>query len=127
VVVSDPGPGQSSSPEVETVLGRFVLKQAEGHDAEQPVTVLIRPEAARLAEECPDDEALIVEGTVSECSFRGGYYRLVIHHPAGLELAFRLVSQAPRLLEPGQPVRLAVRQDGVSLLVEGDDEQTAGG
>jgi ABC-type Fe3+/spermidine/putrescine transport system ATPase subunit len=126
VVVPDPGSGQSSSPVVETALGRFVLEQAEGHDAGQPVTVLIRPEAARLAEECPDDEALIVEGTVRECSFRGGYYRLVIHHPAGLELAFRLVSQAPRLLEPGQPVRLALRQDGMGLLVEGYNEQPAG-
>jgi hypothetical protein len=126
-VIPDPEPGQSSLPVVETALGRFALAQAEGHCAEQTVTVLIRPEAARLAEECPDDEMLIVEGMVSECSFRGGYYRLVIHHQAGLDLAFRLVSQAPRLLEPGEPVRLALRQDGVSLLVEKSDEQAASG
>jgi ABC-type Fe3+/spermidine/putrescine transport system ATPase subunit len=127
VVILDSGPGQRSSPVVETALGRFALPQAESVNAEQPVTVLIRPEAARLAEECPDDEAIIVEGVVSECSFRGGYYRLVIHHQAGLDLVFDLVSRASRLLEPGEPVRLALRQDGVSLLVEENDEQAAGG
>ncbi|MGD9046914.1 MAG: ABC transporter ATP-binding protein [Anaerolineae bacterium] len=127
VVALDPESGQRASPVVETALGRFAPPQAEGYVAGQPVTLLIRPEAARLADECPDDEALIVEGMVSECSFRGGYSRLVIRHQAGPDLAFRLVSQAPRLLEPGEPVRLALRRDGVSLLVEENDEQAASG
>jgi ABC-type Fe3+/spermidine/putrescine transport system ATPase subunit len=112
---------------VETPLGQLTFPQSRGLSAGQPVTVLIRPEAARLAEECPDEEDLIVEGTVSEFSFRGSYYRLMMHHQAGLDLAFELISEASRLPGPGEPVRLALRQDAVSLLVEESDERAVGG
>jgi ABC-type Fe3+/spermidine/putrescine transport system ATPase subunit len=127
VVALVSGPDQRPLSIVETALGRFTLPRAEGASTGQPVTVLIRPEAARLAEECPDEEDLIVEGTVSEFSFRGGYYRLMMHHQAGLDLAFELISEASRLPGPGEPVRLALRQDAVSLLVEESDERAVSG
>jgi ABC-type Fe3+/spermidine/putrescine transport system ATPase subunit len=127
VTAIETGPGQRRSIVVETALGDFRLPRAEGASPGQPVTVLIRPEAARLAEECPSEEDILIEGTVDECSFRGSNTRLVIHHQTGLELAFELVSEASRLPGPGEPIRLALRQEATSLLEEESDEQAVSG
>jgi ABC-type Fe3+/spermidine/putrescine transport system ATPase subunit len=122
VTAMEAGPSQRPSIVVETALGDFVLPRAEGASTGQPVTVLIRPEAARLAEECPVEEDVVVEGTVGECSFRGSHTRLVMRHQTGLDLTFELVSEVSRLPGPGEPIRLALRQEAVSLLEEESDE-----
>jgi ABC-type Fe3+/spermidine/putrescine transport system ATPase subunit len=122
VAAIETGPSQRLSIVVETALGDFAIPQAEGVSTGQPVTVLIRPEAARLAEACPGEEDILVQGTVDECSFRGSHTRLVIRHQAGLDLAFELVSEAARLPGRGEPVCLALRRDAVSLLAEENDE-----
>jgi ABC-type Fe3+/spermidine/putrescine transport system ATPase subunit len=89
------------------------------------VTVLIRPEAAHLAADCPDGDAILVEAPVRECSFRGGHCRLVIEPVADAVLVFELVSEAAGLPVPGGRVTLCLRQESISLLVEGEDEEQA--
>jgi ABC-type Fe3+/spermidine/putrescine transport system ATPase subunit len=126
VVIPESSPGQGSSPVVETALGQLTLPQADGLAGGQRVTVLIRPEAARLAEDCPGEQDIVLEGRVEECSFRGSHYRLVAHHQSGLDLTFELVPGAASLPGPGETVRLALRAEAVSLLVEERDEQAAG-
>jgi ABC-type Fe3+/spermidine/putrescine transport system ATPase subunit len=107
--------------EVKTPLGRLALGQAgEGPAAVgQPVTLLIRPEAARLAADCPGEDRLLIEGTVSECSFRGSHCRLVIHHGADLVLSFELIPEGTTLPQPGNSVALALRPEAISFWVEG--------
>lgn len=111
-------------PKVDTPLGQFPLQRAETLAIGQKVTVLIRPEAARLAADCPDEDPLLVEGTVRQCSFRGGQTRLWVQHPAGLELAFELISGTAHLPRPGEPVALALRPEAITLL-KGSHERQA--
>jgi ABC-type Fe3+/spermidine/putrescine transport system ATPase subunit len=91
----------------------------------QEVTVLVRPEAARLAGGGSPggpghrgESGPCIEFTLREYSFRGGHYRLVVSHSAGMELAFELVSGAMEPGQPGEPVTLALRPEAISLLVE---------
>ena len=119
----DPEPGQESLPVVvvETALGCLHVLDVSWAALGQPVTVLLRPEAARLVEEGTEPEGIIVAGRVVECSFRGGHCRLVLRHDAGLELAFALSSDLARLPEPGQAVVLALRPSSISLLASETD------
>ena len=57
-----------------------------------------------------------VEFTVREYSFRGGYYRLVVDHDAGLELAFELVSESS---EPVQPRSVTNSDAAVASIPDG--------
>jgi ABC-type Fe3+/spermidine/putrescine transport system ATPase subunit len=118
---------QKPSPVVDTPLGRLSLSDTEQVEEGQRVQLLIRPESARLAEDCPGEEDMLIEGTVRECSFRGSRYRLVIHHPADLDLTFELVSSASRLPGPGEPVTLALRPEAMSVLAGEMDEQDTTG
>ncbi|MBN1660231.1 MAG: ABC transporter ATP-binding protein [Anaerolineae bacterium] len=88
------------------------------------VTVLIRPEAAQVADgEAPD--GLSLPATVTNCSFRGSYYRLAVRHRSGIELAFDLISDEGRLPCRGEEIVLALHPDGISLLpVEESDVET---
>jgi ABC-type Fe3+/spermidine/putrescine transport system ATPase subunit len=123
VVAVETGPSGVSLPVVDTPLGQLVLHDAGQIIVGQEVSVLIRPEAARLAAECYDKDDLVVEGIVRECSFRGSHYRLVIGHGADLDLAFELVASASRLPEPGEPVALALRLEAFGMLLEGENER----
>jgi ABC-type Fe3+/spermidine/putrescine transport system ATPase subunit len=122
-------PGRVLAPgplEVDTPLGRMTLRETEERVvAGQAVTLLIRPEAARLAADCPDEDSVLVEGTVGECSFRGSHYRLAIRHIADLDLTFDLISEAATLPQPGERVALALRPEAISLWVEESPEQEA--
>jgi ABC-type Fe3+/spermidine/putrescine transport system ATPase subunit len=109
--------------QVETSLGRLTLPAAEWATVGQQVTVLIRPEAARLVAKGAHPGDVVVEGTVRECSFRGGHCRLVVHHEAGLELAFELSWDMVGLPQPGESVALTLRAEAISLLAEEMDEQ----
>ncbi len=111
VVAADP-------PRVETALGCLALPEAEEVAAGQEVTVLIRPEAARLAADCPDDAGIRVEGTVRECSFRGSHHRLVIRHQAGLDLTFELAADVAGPPRPGEAVALLLRPEAISLVAD---------
>jgi ABC-type Fe3+/spermidine/putrescine transport system ATPase subunit len=94
---------------------------APDHGTEQlaigrPVTILIRPEAARLAADCSAEEDMILTGELMERSFRGGHHRLVLRHNTGQKLTFELVTDAARLPEPGERIELVLRPEAISLL-----------
>jgi ABC-type Fe3+/spermidine/putrescine transport system ATPase subunit len=111
---------------VETPIGRLVVWGAAGTAAVgQEVTVLIRPEAARLAGECTVEDAALIVGVVSQSSFRGGYCHLILRceqAPAGRDwqsqsdLTFDLAFGAGDLPGPGEVIRLAVQPEAISLL-----------
>jgi ABC-type Fe3+/spermidine/putrescine transport system ATPase subunit len=116
-----PGRVQALEPlEVDTALGRVTLVEPADRAVAvgQPVTLLLRPEGVRLADECPAEDSMLIEGIVLECSFRGSHYRLEIRHARDLDLAFDLVSEAEMLPRPGERVALALRPDAISLWVE---------
>jgi ABC-type Fe3+/spermidine/putrescine transport system ATPase subunit len=127
VAALETGPDRRPVPVVDTPLGRLVLQDAGQVTVGHEINVLIRPEAARLAAECPDEGDVGIEGIVRECSFRGGHYRLVIRHGAGLDLAFELVSSSLHLPEPGDPIALALRPEAFGVLMEEENDQSAAG
>jgi ABC-type Fe3+/spermidine/putrescine transport system ATPase subunit len=107
-------------PLVDTALGRLPVDKAEGVSPGGSVTVLIRPEAARhLAEPAGRDE-VVVQGTVADCSFRGGYYRLSLRHDTGLDLSFELIYDARHLPRRGDRVALSLSPEAIGLLVAGE-------
>ncbi len=116
VVAGDP-------PLIDTPLGRFTLGEGDQVAEGQEIVVLLRPEAARLAAECPDDDDTVIEGTVREWSFRGSHYRLVVGHKAGIELIFELVSDLAQMPQLGSQIALALRPEATSLLTDEFDEQ----
>lgn len=124
IVAVQLGPDRGTSRAVATSLGQFVLSGLERFAVDQEVTVLIRPEAARLAGDHPPEGEFVVEGTVRECSFRGSQTRLEVHHRADLDLVFELVSGVSPLPGPGEPISLALRPQAISLLAEGFRDQT---
>jgi hypothetical protein len=80
-------------------------------------TVLIRPEAAILAERrCPPGTDNVFQGTLVERSFRGGHYRLLVRHAGGLEMAFMIEATAADLPQPGEGIRLRLRKEAMTLL-----------
>jgi ABC-type Fe3+/spermidine/putrescine transport system ATPase subunit len=103
--------------QVDSPLGRLTLDAMDQIHAGQDVTVLIRPEAARLAGDQAGEGGLRIEATVLECSFRGSHHRLLIQPSEGPQLAFEIVSEAANLLGPGEPVTLFLRPEAISLLV----------
>jgi ABC-type Fe3+/spermidine/putrescine transport system ATPase subunit len=120
-------PGQITSGEpnrVQTQLGAFVFHPPPRLAAEtgawsavaqvdQKVTVLLRPESARLVDGTAEAVNLL-RGRVLERSFRGAYYRLVVRHESGAELAFELEGVVPSV---GDEVTLALRPQAINLLL----------
>ena len=116
-------------PEVDTPLGRFPvaavdpLRAGQGACPElgRRVTLLLRPEAARLASDCPGQDALLLEGLVQECVFRGGHYHMVVRHASGVELIFEVVAGAAALPRPGEKVVLALQAEAIGVLEEASE------
>jgi ABC-type Fe3+/spermidine/putrescine transport system ATPase subunit len=109
---------------VETSLGMLAPQEGEEVAVGQQVTVLIRPEAARLADDCTEAGAFLLEGTVRESSFRGGHYRLVLDHASGLELAFRLLSELTPMPQSGQTITLVLRPEAISIVAQASHVRT---
>jgi ABC-type Fe3+/spermidine/putrescine transport system ATPase subunit len=108
-------------PRVETPLGTLPLPSGPGLSAGQPLTVLIRPEAAHLGTGDSAEAAFRLTGTVRERSFRGTHYRLVIEHSVGLALSFRVMSAEAQIPPPGEPITLDLRPDAMHLLMQETD------
>jgi ABC-type Fe3+/spermidine/putrescine transport system ATPase subunit len=107
---------------VQTALGQFTPSETYPVAVGQPITVLVRPDEARPVVSATEQGATVIEGTVRNCSFRGGHYRLEIRHKMGLELAFRLTADLTHLPQIGEPITLALRPESMSLLAEEQDE-----
>jgi ABC-type Fe3+/spermidine/putrescine transport system ATPase subunit len=112
-------------PQVDTPLGLLTVAEAGQAAIGQEVTLLIRPEAANLLQKpAPADrESSVLSGTVRERSFRGGHFRVVVHHAAGIDLTFDLVPGADALPKAGDPIRLILNPQAISLLAEAQDER----
>jgi ABC-type Fe3+/spermidine/putrescine transport system ATPase subunit len=102
------GPGQ-----VETALGVLQVRDAGCgmRDSELAVQLLIRPEAAQLGEASPN----VLQGTVTERSFRGEYYRLGLRHASGIETTFNFPASAA-LPAPGEPITISLDPRALALL-----------
>jgi ABC-type sugar transport system ATPase subunit len=86
---------------IRTSLGDFqVAANYQG-----PVTVLIRPDAAKL----DGGEIFPIEGKVGEVSFRGSLTRAVIE--TGVNTLIFDLPSSTRLPEKGQPVRIYIEPD----------------
>jgi ABC-type Fe3+/spermidine/putrescine transport system ATPase subunit len=119
IVATQVGPDGQVAVLVSTALGELALPGMQGSARGQEVTVLIRPEAARLASErCTEDE-FVVEGVLRGSSFRGSQTRLEVQFSGGVGLVFELASGGLRMPAPGEPVSLALRPEGLSLLMGG--------
>ena len=113
---------------VQTALGEWVVRdpgfsalEAGGQGAEfkshagAPVTVLLRPEAAQLVNET-GETVNPLQGRVVERSFRGTFYRLVVRHADGIELAFELERADDRIPQVGDEVTLSLQPQAINLL-----------
>ncbi|MCL7452272.1 MAG: ABC transporter ATP-binding protein [Anaerolineae bacterium] len=112
---------------VDSALGRLALPALDGVAEGQEVTLLVRPEAARLAQRAAEAGHIPIEGTVRRCSFRGSHYLLQIDHEAGLHLEFELMFRAEDLPRRGDRILLSLRPEAISLLAEEPDERSQDG
>jgi ABC-type Fe3+/spermidine/putrescine transport system ATPase subunit len=98
---------------VDTALGPLALGEAEG--AHPPVgarlQLLIRPEAARIDQEGPNQVALEVVG----CSFRGVHCQLDGRHESGVELTF-ILSARVDLPAVGETITVSLNPQALTVL-----------
>lgn len=101
---------------VDTALGRVIFPDSDA-DPGSRVTVLIRPEAARLREsgESTAEDELEVSGRVSDVRFQGVEYQLTMKLTTGDTLVVNLPNdvQIPGL---DQPIRLCLKMSAMSLV-----------
>ncbi len=101
-------------PAVQTAVGRFRLGEGVSRSGDGGhVVVLLRPEAASA---CPTDETVVLEGILTNTSFRGGYYQVKVAPPAGPILTFALRANPTDLPAVGEPIRLHLDPAALSLL-----------
>ncbi len=106
--------------QVKTALGVMRSDRAipsEQHQIHQEITVLLRPEAAQLVNGA-ENVVNLLQGRVVERSFRGTYYRLVVRHESGIELAFELDQRDGSAPDVGDQVALSLRPQAINLLNE---------
>jgi putative spermidine/putrescine transport system ATP-binding protein len=98
---------------LDTALGRLCV--ADRTLAARPgdqVTLVIRPEAARLLG--ASDPFNLIRGAVVARSFRGSRTRLTVRHASGAELEFELDGAAWQELD--EMIALELRVDAMSLI-----------
>jgi ABC-type Fe3+/spermidine/putrescine transport system ATPase subunit len=118
IVAIQSGPGGETTTIVRTSLGELTLRGSGRYALDQGVTVLIRPEAARLAGGHPAEGECVVQGIVRECSFRGSRTRLKVGFPDGVELVLELASSGLRIPQSGRPIALLLSPEVMSLLAD---------
>ena len=83
--------------------------------------MLLRPEAARLVDEI-GKAVNPLRGRVVERFFRGAYYRLVVRHDSGIELAFEMEEDGG-IPSVGDEVILSLRPHAINLLLPSETPQ----
>jgi ABC-type Fe3+/spermidine/putrescine transport system ATPase subunit len=96
----------------ETPLGR--LRASGDAWPGDAVTLVIRPEAAKLMPAAASGDTNTITGVIAERSFRGSRTRLAIQHASGQMLEFEIDNLALPLA--GEPITLALRADAISLI-----------
>lgn len=100
---------------VESAWGEFALPTG-GYQPGQPVSLLIRPEAARPAEDAGSGSTHRLHGRLTGRSFRGGRYQIKLQPEAGPSLTFDLVVVGAFPYEPGDTITLSLDPAGIVLL-----------
>jgi ABC-type Fe3+/spermidine/putrescine transport system ATPase subunit len=103
---------------VKTTIGEFLADRIPPAGAfyhGEQVTLLLRPEAAQLVDGARDAMNLI-QGRITERSFRGARERLTVRHASGIELSFELDGTAADIPDVGEDVTLALRPQAINLL-----------
>jgi ABC-type Fe3+/spermidine/putrescine transport system ATPase subunit len=98
---------------IETALGTLTLEEADGDcpPVGTQLRLLIRPEAARIDEEGPNQVAL----EVVSCSFRGMHCQLDGRHESGVELTF-ILSARVDLPAVGETITVSLNPQALTLL-----------
>ena len=100
--------------------------QREGHTSHATgaqVTVLLRPEAARVVNGM-EEQVNLVRVRVVQRSFRGSRYQLVVRHESGTELTFELEYTNGDTPSVGDVVHLSLQPQAINLLVKDDERET---
>ncbi|MER3543252.1 MAG: iron ABC transporter ATP-binding protein [Chloroflexota bacterium] len=102
---------------VATPIGPLTLSlDGAGPPDQSEVTVLVRPEAATVLPQAGAmNEAAVVSGTLVERIFQGGRYRIRVRLAGHIEMNLE-IGEKEALPAPGEPIRLALRREAVSLL-----------
>jgi ABC-type Fe3+/spermidine/putrescine transport system ATPase subunit len=99
---------------VHTAVGPFRVRDSFKPPTDDArVTVLLRPEAAST---CPTSDARLLEGLLTQASFRGGHYQVQVAPPAGPTLSFSLRADPAELPAVGEAIRLYLDPSAISLL-----------
>lgn len=101
--------GRATETGIDTAVG-LLHPAYGGFRIGEPVTVLLRPEAARLlhGDTSAAEGETVVAGVIQERLFQGRTYQVCLETEAGLLLSFDLPADSPPPL-PGQPARMALR------------------
>jgi ABC-type Fe3+/spermidine/putrescine transport system ATPase subunit len=115
---------------VKTNLGEFETRSEipdSAQSQQMQVKVLLRPDAAELVNgKAP--KINLLPGRVVERSFRGAYYRLLLRHSNGTELAFEIESNDRIIPAVGDDIVLFLRPEAINLLAvpQSSSQQIAG-
>lgn len=116
-----PGRVISAAPElvVATPLGQWRCGHGPAEVAPGArAVVLVRPDAGSLAPLAGEPTDNQVQGQLLSVSFRGSQVKITLGSAADVRLVFELAgSAAAALPQPGQPLRLSLDPDGLSLLL----------
>ncbi len=101
---------------VETPLGALVAADlGREYAAGEPVTVLIRPEAAQICAPAAH-ELNVIHGRLRERSFRGSYERIQVEHASGITLTCEATMDNRAAQEIGDTLSLYLVPSAISLL-----------
>ena len=109
--------GRVIAREQNTLLAETPLGQLRATGEARPgdtVTLVIRPEAAKLLPAAASADTNVIAGVVAERSFRGSRTRLTIRHASCQLLEFEIDDLA--LPAAGEPITLVLRADAISLI-----------
>lgn len=102
---------------VVTDLGLLFPASDDDTGKGRSVTVLLRPESARLVDEgaALSGRETMVRGTVRDRLFQGAFYHISMKSSGGRTLVFDISNETPPPL-PGEPVFLALKPSGMVLM-----------
>jgi ABC-type Fe3+/spermidine/putrescine transport system ATPase subunit len=118
-----PGRVVSQEPlKVDTFLGPIELAEtswfSERPAPGQSVTILLRPDGVCPIAFSPEENEIMIEGTVVETLFQGSHLRVKLRHKKGPELTFHLSLQENQVPAIGQEIALAVHSQRIALVPE---------
>ena len=106
-------------------MGRLIAGQAGLRCAPgDQVTVLIRPEGARVrpeTQDAPRAEFLgdnLLPGRLVTRSFRGSFYLVETAHAGGVQMSWEIPTGEAHLPEPGEALTLALDPAAITVLAE---------